>query len=504
MNYLPNKLLKLRKHYNYSQEYVAEYLNIDTLEYMSFENGNKIPSYDNMRDLSYLYHLELIDVFKNSEEVELYDISNTSTDDLNIKYFLDNQTPLEKAKDFVIEHKIATGIIAVLLISIIVIVSYFSGSEKPYVAKKENINRLSVSQTTVVYIDDLGYVNGSGDNSNGQINFGTNKALKVVEGDSFTIILNEDGTLTSVGWLSKYENELSSYSNIEDIAAGDNHLVILDNQNRAYCVGDNTYKQCDLPTNRNIKKIFATSTGTILVSNDGSISMCGNFIGSSSLIKSHSDIIDVASSEEILVVLNSNNRLNVYANSANNYLKAEGFSDIVDVACGEDFVAALDSLGKVHIEIENPTIEEQVNSWNGIIAIDAGENYLIGFDGNKIYGVGKNNYHQFSSDAIVKQTLPQVSNVEIINDEEGLLVQFESVKNASGYLVAINVGTGIEQRLSKTQTDCLINTENMIDGKKYTVSIITIGSGDYGDSQPYQKTFTYEKIEKQEEGNIDG
>ena len=45
MNKLPNKLARLRKHYNYSQAQVAEVLGIDAVDYMAFENGSAVEAF---------------------------------------------------------------------------------------------------------------------------------------------------------------------------------------------------------------------------------------------------------------------------------------------------------------------------------------------------------------------------------------------------------------------------------------------------------------------------
>ncbi|MBQ1307481.1 MAG: helix-turn-helix transcriptional regulator, partial [Erysipelotrichaceae bacterium] len=73
MNHLPGKLMKLRKHYNYSQSYLAEVLDVDTLEYMNYENGSKMISYAEMKKLASLYHVDVIEIFRNDEDVTLYE-----------------------------------------------------------------------------------------------------------------------------------------------------------------------------------------------------------------------------------------------------------------------------------------------------------------------------------------------------------------------------------------------------------------------------------------------
>ena len=88
MNYLPSKLLKLRKHYNYSQAHLAELLKVDVMEYMAYENGRKIPSYEECQTIANLYHISIDEIIKNSDEVTLYNVSSSRTDEINIEYFL--------------------------------------------------------------------------------------------------------------------------------------------------------------------------------------------------------------------------------------------------------------------------------------------------------------------------------------------------------------------------------------------------------------------------------
>ena len=495
MNYLPNKLLKLRKHYNYSQQYLSEVLGVDVLEYMNYENGSKMISYAQMKKLSSLYHIDLVEMFVNSDEVTLYDVNKANTDEINIEYFTSEKSFIDKIKDFYLANKLASTIIGVLLLTIIILFIILKNTAKPYTLVKDNINRLSVSETTVIYIDDYSGVNGSGSNTNGELsNLISSGAIKVCEGEGFSIILDENGTLSSAGLISKYSKDLSEWRNIVDIAAGRAHVLGVDSNGRVYCVGDNSTGACDVSDIRNVKKVFATANGSIFLDNVGMVNYTGSFIGSGS-IKNYYNIIDVASSDNILAILNENNKIDVYSKSSDNYLIAESWNDIVDVACGDSFVAGLDKYGKVHIEIDNDEISKEIEKWSNIIAIDGASDYLIGFDGKNVYGVGNNRYGQFVKEELVKQRLEKVSNVEYTIDENNVNVQFDGVSNASGYIVAIDVGIGISRRIDTAQV-VRFETENMTDGKNYTISITSIGEGDYTDSDVYELSFTYNKPEE--------
>ena len=154
MNKLPEKLTKLRKHYNYSQSYLADVLHVDVLEYMNYENGSGMIGYDQMKKLASLYHIDLVDVFKNSADVQLYEVNKANTDEINIEYFTAKETIWDKISNFYQQNKVASSIIVFLLVTILIMFIILQNTVRPFTLTIQNINRLSVSETTVVYIDD--------------------------------------------------------------------------------------------------------------------------------------------------------------------------------------------------------------------------------------------------------------------------------------------------------------------------------------------------------------
>ena len=497
MNYLPIKLNKLRKHYNYSQQFVADKLGVDVVEYMNFENGNSMVNYSQMKKLASLYHISMNEMFTNSDEVTLPELNN-DTDELNARYFYTENNTWHKFKGFVINHKVATSIIGILLLAIIILSLNLKNVSKPYTITREDINRLSVSETTVIYIQESGALGFSGSNDNGQLNdLVVGNATKVCEGDGFSAVLNDDGTVSTSGLISKDKKIVDSWKNIVDIAAGSNHIVGVDSNGRVYCTGND--EACAIEGTRNVTKVFATKNASIALSDVGTLSYSGTFIGSSYL-KDFLNIKDIASSDNILVILNKDNTLNVYSKSGT-YLKSETWTEIVDVTCGDDFVAGLDAYGKVYIEIENDEIEEKVSEWSNIIAIAAGKDYLIGFDGKNIYGVGNNNYNQFVKEDKQKITLEKVKNIAYSLDQTNVYIQFDGVNNAAGYLVSLDVGTGLSKHID-TLEPVVFSSENMIEGKTYTIGVVAIGTGDFKDSDVAESTFVYNKPEKSIEVNV--
>ena len=482
----------MRKHYNYSQSHLAEVLGVDVMEYMAYENGRKVMNYAQCKKIANLYHVGIVDIFKNTDEVTLYEVSTAKTDELNIEYFIPKKTFDERIKEFVKNNPILVGVAAGVVILGMIVIAVFGGNKEnvPYEATLANINRLSVSETTVVYISADGAVKGSGDNSNGQLsNLPSSSAIKVAEGKGFTVILNNDGTVSVAGLSGDELEAISKWRNIVDIAAGDGHIVGVDNTGEVYACGDNSMGQCEVSGFKDIKKVYATNNGTIVLGNDGKLSYAGEFVGSSQL-KNFSDIVDIDASNDNLVILDADGSIE-YIAKYKNFLNIYKWKDIVDITCGDAFVAALCRDGTVLIDCEDARMEKEVAKWKNIIAIDSGSEYLIAFDGEKIYGAGRNEYHQFVSDEIEQIVLDQVGDVKISIGDNTIDVTFNEVANASGYEVRLNAGEGNVKKVASNQmisffTDGLVNENN------YQITITTLGNGEeYLDSEPLVVDFTY-------------
>jgi len=498
MNYIPGKLLKLRKHYGYSQSKIADVLKVDAFTYMNFENGNEIPNYETVKKLATFYHVSVEEIFADNEEITLHDTHADTTDELNIKYFT-KKSFSRSISNFVKRNKLASGLIVSLLLIIIILFIYISNSKpKPLEIVREDINRLSASNYNVIYIDKLGGVKGTGDNSNSQISeLATSGAMKVCEGDGFTITLKEDGTVSCNGWLDKYSEQLAEWTNIKSIACGKNHVIGLDNYGKVYAVGDNQVGQCDVDGTKAINRIYALDTASVLVSDDGLLTYKGSFIGSSNL-KKHNNILDIDCSDNILVILNEDSSVAVYSKDNKYYSAIESLSDVKDVCCGNEFVAVLKADGSVAIDIDNDNYRNIVANWKNIIAISAGNDYLVGFDGENIYGIGKNEYGQFKSE-VIAQVLPMVSNVVVNKDDDYIYVQFDGVSNAIGYSVSIDVGTGLNKITDKVETVKFAVTNMQID-TTYTISIVALGEGDYSNSASYEYKYLFKLDEQEDEG----
>lgn len=492
MNYLPIKLEKLRKHYNYSQANLASVLGVDVMDYMGFENGRKMLNYEQMKKLASFYHIDLIEIFRNSEEVTLHESGRSDTDTINIEYFIPKKTLLTLIK----EHPLLSGGIFGLIVSVVVIslLVISNNKSRPYVSYADNTDRLAVSHTSLVYIDNLGAVKGAGDNSNGQIsNLPSEKATKVQEGEDFTAVLLDDGTVLTTGLKNEDQNKVNKWNNIVDIAAGAKHLVAVDNKGEVYAVGENDKGQIDTNNFDNVKNVYAAAYGTIVLTDKGEIQYTGQFIGTS-LLNKYSDIKDVETSEENIIILKEDGTCDYMASYDDPcYYNVTVWKNIVDVTCGDDYFAGLKEDGTIVIASKTYSDKDVANLMN-IIAIDGVKEYLIAFDGENIYGLGDNTYHQFEKEESDKELLDSVTGIVVDYDANEVVVRFNDVEHATGYKVTLYIGENnkVEKEIKKGEK-AIFTTEGLEDNNLYKVEVISLGDDEYQDSNPSRTDFIYLK-----------
>ncbi len=493
MNRLPNKLLKLRKHYNYSQSKIAEVLGIDVVEYMAIENGNKVCDFEQCKKLAALYRIKVIELFSNSSSVGLHSVKGPSGNDEY--YFLPDKTLSEKVKKFIRVHPIRSiGIAAILVLAIIFAVYKLTYKDFTSLDFK-GINRLSLSDTNVYFIDGTTNVYEAYKTNDEHVSYvAETSVIKVVAGNGFGAVLTSDGNVTILGNIMDSNNGGSNlkWSRIVDIAAGDNHLIALNDSGKVFAIGDNTSGQCDVDDFKNVVKIYATEKGSIVEGKDGKLSYTGILLGSSQL-KNYESPIDIASSDNYLVIVNSDKSVTCISRYGDD-IQTNKWRNVVDVACGNNFVAALRSDGTLLISSDDDDIILNASSWSNIIAISAHGDYLVAYDGSKIYGTGSSDTFSFDQLYSNGTALPVVSNVKISLGNT-VSVSFDSVNNATGYDVSLANQDGSIINTYKVTSNTSINfsIDSLYPEVSYNIIITTLGDGKkYLNSDRLTVPFTYQ------------
>ncbi len=497
MNRLPKKLLKLRKHYNYSQSKVAEVLGVDVVEYMAIENGNKVCDFEQCKKLASFYRIKVIELFSNSSSVGLHTVKGPSGNDEY--YFLPDKTLKEKIKKYSRVHPIRSIGIVVTFILVIVF-SIYNVTHTDFENLSINaINRLSVSSSNIYFIDGTTNVYEAYKTNDEHVSYVADASVvKVVAGNGFGAVLTSDGKVTILGNLGSNGGSNPNWSRIVDIAAGDNHLLALNDKGKVFAIGDNTYNQCDVDSFKNIVKIFASKTGSIVEDEDGKLSFCGIMLGSSQ-IKNYESPLDISSSENYLLIVNSDKTVTCISRFSNE-LATNRWTNIVDVAAGNNFVAGLRSDGTVLVNSDNEDIVLNASKWSNIIAIGSYNDYLVAYDGSKIYGTGESDVYQFDQAYAIGTALATVSNVKI-SIGSSVAVSFDSVSNASGYEVSLVNQDGTVINTYNVTSNATINfpIDALYSETSYNIIITSLGDGKkYLDSERLIVPFTYQNNDNQE------
>lgn len=500
-HYLIDKLIRLRKHYNYSQHYLAQKLGIDVFEYMAFENGRTMLSYVQIKKLAQLFQIDITQLLINSKEVSIQPLKNNyHTDEYDLKelkrikrQYLINQY-ISKLKEKRNIFKIVIGLMIVSFFGLII--SLLPKENNLRLSAHFTMNdRVSASDNSVIYFDQNNKLKANGDNSNGQLNLEEFKDIvKVKQTNSFTILLDKHGKLHSKGLVSSYHNQLKKLENIVDIAVGSGHILALDQKGQVSCIGDNFFGQCEVSLWSNIKKIYANNHGSVGIS-ENSIFSAGIIPFKEELLNNH-DLLDLDFNHETLVLINAQKEVKYFSNRLFNL---KNWHDVTTVRVGDDFICGLRSDGRVLIAIENYLIEDEISKWR-VKGIDAGKDFIVGYDGNSILGVGNNKFNQFEVAIDKRKQLPQVSNVKLDTLEEDLKISFDKVEKASSYLIEIDVGIGYS---IKTKDNVIyLPLSKFEKNKKYEIRITSLSDNDnYNNSATYFFTWHYLKPEQDQKTN---
>lgn len=477
---LPEKLAALRKHYSYSQSYIADLLDVDVLVYMNYENGSDVPSFDSLKILAKFYKIPIETLFIEDEKLDLTDDAY-DIDKENYTY-LKRQAKKEKYLHFLKRrYKTIILIMVIILLLSVALILLPKGSEGLTLVHSSHPNDLlDASDRSVVYIDSTGTPHGRGDNTNSQLDLDFSDVIEIKEGNNFTVALKSDGTIVSAGLITRIADELALLTDIVKVEAGDDHIVTLDTKGDVTCHSTYGAEACAIAGSHHVVDIFADDDVVIAIYEDGSVESFGDFLGKDCLADI-GRITDMAISDTISAFI-VDEKL-VYYSDGQDFDELRDLTGLRQVAVGYDFIAVLDAEDKVHIAIaENFILEEEVASWNDVKAIASGKDYLVALIGDEIVGVGNNDYDQFDVESSQKITLASVSNVRISYTETDLVIEFDPVSNASAYNLRIDVGTGIA--MTTTSTSFSIPLGRFTDGSDYTIEIIAKGDQTYDDSVP--------------------
>lgn len=524
-NQFPNKLITLRKHFNYSQQDISEIMGVPVSEYMKWENGSKLCSMSQLLRLSKTFEVSLDELFDNTLEIsfpnndlgdsieipflnnkqnttkipiienfteEILPIQDTSSYTTNLdktmvaRIISDNQMEviepeetiaIKKVKPIVEEEVhvkpkkinkpifIGIGVISLVLIFALSFFLLKNPKSNKDINEIGNINRLVAANNYSMYLQNEGNIVSHGQKPD------TSKFKNVIQisaKDSTLIGLNKDGTVECVG----VNCEVKDWESIKQVSASKNTILGLKEDKSVMCAGSNCN---NIDTWKDVSYVYAGNEGSYGISN-GSILYSGSSnIGSK--LQSYKNAQAIASSTNYLVILTSSGQVETIPLSNATPLLTNTWNGVVQVAVGNDYVAGLSGNGTVLFS-GNEELAAKVKQWSSIKYISGYDNYIIGINNsNLMVGAGDNSFGQYENNDVSPSATSQTStklakptNTKFSEVNSSLVISWDPVANADYYQVSINV---LGNYTVKTQTNSLtIDSGKLLSNTEYMVSIV--------------------------------
>lgn len=523
LNKLPEKLVKLRKHFNYSQQEVAGLCRVDLIEYMSWENGRHLPNIIQIKRLAEIFHVSLDEMIENSADVMLSPISEETLQPFVYQKKFEDTMPIpilsdldtvkedenEKTKMIPIEKLKAVkerddetaslkenqskkkswifGLAGVLVLILGLIFIYPKSEDLDTSAwtdlEMKNQNRLSASSKTVLILNENGTVSCRGDNESGQCNVNQwSDIIKVSAGENHSVGLRKNGTVVAAGSDRYGQSSVSLWSSVVDVAAGKNHTVVLYQDGTLGCVGDNSKGQCSVSEIENAQAVYASEDLTAVLLNDGTVKLFGELI-EQEMVEAWTDLIQISLGSNHVAGLKKDGTVVIAGN-----VEDQHWENLIAIDSYGDNLVALNASGSVFVAGDNSWKQCNTESWNDALAIAMGDRFTVMLNhSGELQGIGLNHYAIFDEEEKPKTKLAMVSDVTV---EIGGTVRFSwsESPNAAYYEVVIgNIGS-----YKVTDANLALSSNRFVDGVDYTISIVAYPSDDnYEASNEYFTLFTY-------------
>lgn len=504
MNQLPEKLMKLRKHYHVSQQQVASFCHVELMEYMGWENGRSCPTEQQFALLAELFHLSVEDMMSDSLDVSLQKVEDemieeaivfeektmessvvkdvektqimTKIRDLDLKK--ENLTEKKNELKFIKDWRVWTvGFAAVVL----VIMAWVLFREPENTLDGIEVNnriveseRLASGKDFVLVLNADGTVSAKGNNDQGQLNVSDWSEIAAVSaGDAFSVGLKKDGTVVATGSNRYGQTNTQSMVDVIEISAGAEHLAALKADGTVECLGDNSEGQCKVTEWTNIVAISSSKSSTLGLTEDGQIVYAG---------KMDVDVDDLASWTNVKKLINGQTQVFALTKQATAYCTAssaynicqqtETWKDIISIKTAGNHAIALTVNGRLYASGDDSSNQGMVDEFKNIIAIAAGPEYTVTLNRNEeVIGTGENRYDQFEMLVIEEdEPLQAVSDITVMIETE-VLISWTEVSDAEYYRVSIpeiGYSANVADLSVKLALDRFVNESN------YTVSVTAL------------------------------
>ncbi len=535
-NKLPEKLSSLRRYFSFAQLDVASKIGVPVSEYMKWENGNSVCSYEVLKRIAKLYDIDVQDLFLNDRELKMPDVElpyasvqipfveqtrveeenqsymnnqdDDSYDDIEETKELDETGDLEKTRvigsdtlqattimKIQDEPKASTsnknttkdtkkkndpkklgfiigGAVVAIILVVILVMNLFGKSDETSLSVSGE-KRVVSAKTYSAYITNKGKLVTSGSTPT-LTDF--DDVVEIDTDGSTLLALKKNGTVIST---SSLPSEVSKWKNIKDIAISSTHYVGVKDSGEVVCSGSDT--ACKVDDWNNITKVYAGDDYTIAIDTSGRIQVSGN-LSIKDTLEGLSGIKNVSIGDSEIAVLFTSGKVNTYSLTGGTSTNTTAWSNISQVAVGKDYVVGLTDKETVVVATTNDDLTKETSKWAGVKYVAACDSTIIAVNSSdQIIGAGDNTFNQYNK---VNEATPTPT---VTASASEALSSVQNIKfNVSSTGVTINWDTVLnasyyevsvntspnEIKIKSASNSASVGTDKLTDGQTYKVTII--------------------------------
>ena len=251
----------------------------------------------------------------------------------------------------------------------------------------------------------------------------------------------------TVGTIPGNSTNSSISTRTETMAGGSLHNVGLKSDGTVVAAGDNYYGQCNVSTWTDITQVACGYNFTVGLKSDGTVIATGQNNWGQCDVDSWTNIIEVAAGSYFVAGLKSNGTVVAAGFNGSEQCDVGNWTGIVQISAFASFVVGLEYDGSVVATGLNSAGQCNVSSWNGIKQVTASGTYTVGLknDGT-IVTAGTSTGQDFSLWKDITQVAADSTATIGLKSDGSVVVtghtEYGPITSASSWTGIIQLGTG--------------------------------------------------------------
>jgi hypothetical protein len=195
--------------------------------------------------------------------------------------------------------------------------------------------------------------------------------------------LKSDGTVVATGTDTYGDTDVSSWTDITQVACGYYFTVGLEANGTVVATGENNFGQCDVASWTNIIQVTAGEYFVVGLESNGTVVSAGFNGWGQCNVGSWTNIVQLSAFASFTVGLESNGTVVATGLNSFNQCDVNTWTGITQVVAGGVFAVGLESNGTV-VVTPGPISQSSVGSWTGVtqLAVEGANGFIMGLESN--------------------------------------------------------------------------------------------------------------------------